>query len=209
MDGAKLPTIPPHTLQPEVKREEVNAEELVTTWLSKLSQRINEKSFDNLSELFHDECWWRDFTALNWDFSTKHGQGDIGKYLATATNTLTDIQPIKKGGLHSLMVDLAGMIWVQGGFTFKTPHGSGRGLVKLLNVQGTEWKAWNVFTQLEQLDFQKELIEWRKLNPATQARQAAANGNPTNGVNGDKEDLQVLIVGAGTLYASHLKPSTY
>lgn len=97
------------------------------------------------------------------------------------------------------MVVLPGMIWIQGGFTFKNQYGTGRGLVKLINVgTGNEWKAWTVFTQLEQLNFQGQVEQKRTLNPAAAIRQPLTNGSSGSGENGD-DDLQVLVVGAGTL----------
>ncbi|KAH9232119.1 hypothetical protein K456DRAFT_54581 [Colletotrichum gloeosporioides 23] len=58
-----------------------------------------------------------------------------------------------------------------------------------MNVGVGEWKAWTVFTQLERLDYQREL---EKQRAACVPPALATNG--TNGTDG--EELQVLIVGA-------------
>ena len=98
MDGSHLPSTPGRTLHPDVKREDIQAEEVVATWLKKLSARIKEAPFGDLSELFLDECWWRDIVALNGGFASKHGQENISSLLATAKNHLQDVQPIAYWG---------------------------------------------------------------------------------------------------------------
>jgi len=92
-----------------------------------------------------------------------------------------------------------GMIWVQGGFTFKTRDGSGKGLVRLINTGKTQWKAWTVYTQLERLNNQDEIDRQKLEQESTQTR-------ISNGVKGDKnEEPQVLIIGAGMI-SSLLEP---
>lgn len=196
MDGFKLPSIPPHTLQPEVKREELKPDEIVRDWLSKLSHRIANDSFDNLSELFHPDCWWRDILGMEWDFASKNGLENTRSYLATATNRIYDIQAIETGGLKAGVMELPGMVWIQGGFYFKNNHGSGRGIVKLLNTEGTVWKAWTVFTGLERLNFQEGSKAQKSLHGAQLAEQPSTADLGIEHA-AARDDLQVLIVGAG------------
>lgn len=197
MDGYPLPEIPPHILQPGVDPKDIDAVSVFQTWITGLSDCIERDSYDQFPELFIDDCWWRDFVSLDWDFSTKHGQPNIIEYLSAAPNRLSGLRAVHFGGLKPLLVQLPGMVWIQGGFTFRNQHGTGRGLVKLLNVEGKAgWKAWSVFTQLESLDFQHELERQRNLNPAAQSHQGHTNG--TNGSpESTRDETQVLIVGAG------------
>ncbi|KAI8246859.1 putative indole-3-pyruvate monooxygenase YUCCA8 [Colletotrichum sp. SAR 10_99] len=160
MDGTKLPELPDLQLQPGVTKESVDAVQITTSWLTTLSQRFAEKDF-TLSDLFIENCWWRDIVALSWDFSCKQGQAAIAAYLSSADHGLSELEPNKFGGLQPLLVDFGGQIWIQSGFTFRTPHGEGKGLLKLMNVGVGEWKAWTVFTQLERLDYQRELEKQR------------------------------------------------
>ncbi|KAK1710042.1 uncharacterized protein BDZ83DRAFT_757600, partial [Colletotrichum acutatum] len=195
MDGFKLPEIPTLTLQEGVKKEEVDAEKISGEWLSKLEKRFAERSFSNISDLFIDNCWWRDIVGLSWDFTCKQGQDNIKKYLASANHGLSELQTNKLGGLKPLLLDFDGMVWIQTGFTFKTPHGEGKGLLKLGNTGKDEWKAWTVFTQLEKLDFQKE-VEERHATSIPIPKTPVTNGvNGVNGINGHahaepEEDLQ-------------------
>ncbi|KAI8297624.1 hypothetical protein K4K61_012584 [Colletotrichum sp. SAR11_59] len=188
MDGTKLPELPDLQLQPGVTKESVDAVQITTSWLTTLSQRFAEKNF-TLSDLFIENCWWRDIVALSWDFSCKQGQAAIAAYLSSAEHGLSELEPNKFGGLQPLLVNFGGQVWIQSGFTFRTPHGEGKGLLKLMNVGVGEWRAWTVFTQLERLDYQREL---EKQRAACVPPALATNG--TNGTDG--EELQVLIVGA-------------
>ena len=196
MDGSSLPSIPKLSLHSGVDRNKINVEEIVSTWLAKLQDVLTERSFDDLSGIFIEDCWWRDILGLTWDFRSKHGQKAIGEYLHGADGHLEDIQAIKLGGLKPILLDIAGMIWIQSGFTFKNQHGEGRGIVRLANVDQHNWKAWIVFTQLEKLDAQLELDIQKMRNPAAAARLAPSSSisGPTDS---NRENPQVLIVGAG------------
>lgn len=198
MDGYPLPSIPPHVLQPGVEAEHVDAGKVFQNWLTSLGDCLTRNSYDRFPELFLDDCWWRDFVSLHWDFSTKHGQHDIIQHLTAAPSRPSALEPIQLGGLKPLLVQLPDMVWIQGGFTFKTQHGRGRGLAKLLNVGGAdEWKAWTVFSQLESLDFQRELEEQKSLNPAALGRRLSQTNGVHEPVAPTDDEVQVLIVGAG------------
>ncbi|KAJ4287829.1 hypothetical protein N0V90_012533 [Kalmusia sp. IMI 367209] len=166
MDGTKLPEIPDLKLQAGVKKEDVNARQLTADWLLRLERYFDEKRLDDLSDLFIEDCWWRDIVSLSWDFSCKQGRNAISKYLASVEHGLSEIRVSKFGGLQPLLVDFGGQIWIQSGFTFRTSHGEGKGLLKLMNVGVKEWKAWTIFTQLEKLDYQKELEKERMASQA-------------------------------------------
>ncbi|EXJ73513.1 uncharacterized protein A1O5_03274 [Cladophialophora psammophila CBS 110553] len=201
MDGHPLAPIPPLTLQDGVNRDDINAGDIVADWLAALEKRPKNGRSTDLSDLFIDDSWWRDFTGLSWDIVTKHGLEDVAEYLTTSTTGFGQLTAIKAGGLQASFVDMNGFIWIHGGFTFQTADGSGTGLVRLINVGTSRWKAWIVFTQLERLNSQDELDKQRLRQSYTQTRVA-------NGVNGEKDDLQVLVIGAGQsglMLGAHLK----
>jgi hypothetical protein len=190
--ATKLPlaSIPALSLHDGLKPEQVDAGNIVDQWLSRLESCFQAKSFDDISSLFIEDCWWRDIVGLDWDFSTKHGQESIGTYLSTSTYHMSNLEQVKSGGLQPSLLDMDGMVWVHGGFTFKHPHGEGQGLVRLANVGPNDWKAWTVFTQLLELDFHKELKTLCGVGSIT------TNADGVNGSTG-REELQVLIIGAG------------
>ena len=196
MDGYTLATIPELSLSDGVKRDQIDPEKIFDDWLSKLGLRFSERSYGDLSDLFIDNCWWRDVLSFSWDLTSKHGQENIKTYLKSSANSLTDLSTIKLGGLKPVLIEIGPKIWIQAGFTFKNPHGEGRGVVRLASTDESTWKAWTVSTQLEQLNFQKELESKRTQHPGTTSTEV-----PVNGVNGHSETkkrhVQVLIIGAG------------
>ncbi|KAK9780235.1 hypothetical protein SCAR479_02872 [Seiridium cardinale] len=194
---APLPSL---SLHAGMKSEDVDPVQIVTEWLAKMEACLKAKAFDDLSGLFIEDCWWRDIIGLSWDWTTKHGRDSISEYLTSSQNLPTNLKCAKTGGLQPTSLDMGGLFWVQGGFSFKHPHGEGKGFIRLANVGNSEWKAWTVFTQLLQLDFQKELETERAQRIPTTIGDGK-HDEPT-------VELQVLVVGAGQAglaIGAHLK----
>ncbi|UNI13380.1 hypothetical protein JDV02_000129 [Purpureocillium takamizusanense] len=186
MDGTVLPQFPKLSLH--VSRDNVDPNEIVTAWLSKLQICFEERKFASLSESFLTDCWWRDMLGLSWDITTKRGFENISTYLHDSDVVMTDLKP-SSGGLKPFLVEWSGDFWVQSAFSFQTKFGKGHGVLKLVNEPSGEWKVWTVYTELVQLHFQEEL-ETRRIRggaPLLHDRQA----------NGDKVEPSVVIVGAG------------
>jgi hypothetical protein len=191
MDGHPLASIPQLTLHEGVNRDEIQPLKIVEDFLSTLERYVKDAKATNISELLIDDCWWRDLLGLSWDITTKQGLESIAEYLKISISGLKQLKAVKSGGLAATLVDVGGIIWVLGGFIFENIHGSGRGLVRLANVGTSRWKAWTVFTQLERLKNQDELDRQKTLPDQTRLA-TAIKKNETH-------DLQVLVVGAGTL----------
>ncbi|GAP83987.1 putative flavin-containing monooxygenase [Rosellinia necatrix] len=185
MDGTVLPTVPPLVLHGGVTKEQVDVEGVCAQWLKALEILFTTRSFDSLSPLLIDNCWWRDIVGLSWDFTSKHGYDAISAFLADAPNPITELQLIKDGGLKPLLLDIGGMIWIHAAFSFKNQHGEGTGILRLVHVDKSEWKAWLVSTQLDNLHVTKN---------ATAPSSAAVDDKSTGT---EDQSLQVLIVGAG------------
>lgn len=172
---------------------------IVDTWLTTLQQRLEKQGSLDISDLFIEESWLRDIIALSWDLHTKSGPPAISSYLNESTAGLGELKAIRAGGLAPTIEVESGLHFIQSGFTFTTRYGRGTGLVRLVNPTPSEWKAWTVLTQLE------ELRGYEK--PTLLPELGVTNGQPkingvTNGVtngdtNGDRHDPQVVIVGAG------------
>ncbi|KAH8709618.1 Indole-3-pyruvate monooxygenase YUCCA6 [Beauveria bassiana] len=191
MDGTVLPSLP--GLKLYTPRGKVDAEAIVQEWLSRLQECLDQKHFDNLSELFIKDCWWRDVLGLAWDFATKRGQDEMGSFLNNSKASIKDLKACDNGGLKPALIEWAGQAWVQAAFTFRNEHGKGRGVVRLENDVETRWKAWTVYTELEELHSQKE-VEVRRL----QSRAAREKEPQVNGTShASREEADVLIVGAG------------
>ncbi len=189
MDGTVLPTLP--DLKLFSLRDKVDSDIIVTEWLTNLQACFDLRKFENLSELFIEGCWWRDILALGWDFTTKQGQENIDSYLSASKISVSDLKASSSGGLKPALIEWAGQAWVQAAFTFQTVHGKCHGLVRLENDAAMNWKAWTVFTELQELHYQRDLDVRRRQSRAAVVREPHTNGNHAS------EDADVLIVGAG------------
>ncbi|KAJ6780803.1 hypothetical protein PWT90_04569 [Aphanocladium album] len=189
MDGTKLPTLP--ALQLFSPKDKIEANQIVADWLAQLQICLDQKKFHDLSKLFIKDCWWRDILSLSWDFTTKRNQDNIGSYLDSSSNTVKNLKACESGGLKPALIEWAGQVWVQAAFTFDTEHGNCRGLVRLENDAEMNWKAWTVFTELEELHSQKHLEARRVQSRAAAQKSPQVNGCP------EDTDPAVLIVGAG------------
>ena len=183
--------LPPLVLVDGTKPEDVDAPSIAKQWLYSLDKYLRYHGFLNLSSLFHEHSWWRDFVALTWDLRSLQGIGKITKYLTASNHELGGLTPIISGCLQPALVKQ----WITAGFTFKTRFGTGRGSVFLVNTAPNEWKAWVVHTVLEELH--KKTTPFRP--------QPYLNGH-TNGAL--PYDHQVIIVGSGQsglALAAHLQ----
>ncbi|OAA72428.1 Monooxygenase [Cordyceps fumosorosea ARSEF 2679] len=192
MDGTVLPTLP--ELKLHVAKADVDAAAIVSEWLAGLHACLaGTTTGDSFAKLFIGDAWWRDILALGWEFTTKRGQDDIRHHVdeGRRTRVVEDVKACEAGGLKPSLVEFAGQAWVQSAFTFRTQHGSCRGYVRLENDAEKNWKAWTVFTELEELHYQKELEVKRRQSRSARKRPQQANGTHAS------EDLDVLIVGAG------------
>ncbi|GAD98503.1 conserved hypothetical protein [Paecilomyces variotii No. 5] len=196
--------LPKISLHESVDRDKIDAAKIVDNWLSALEHAIKTKTEADLSDLFIDDCWWRDIISLSWDWATKHGHDAIFKYVNASSTGFSQLSPVKEGALSPMFVEMGPLQFIQSGFTFQTVAGSGVGLVRLANEGPKKWRAWTVFTQLERLKNQKEILNQPQIN---NVHNTVRSGT----VNGDAdpvEDLQVLIVGggqSGLSLGAHLK----
>ncbi|KAH8671426.1 hypothetical protein BX600DRAFT_510100 [Xylariales sp. PMI_506] len=201
MDEFPAANLPKLALPEGVDRDSIDAVQIVSQWLIKLEKFFQQNEFDRIPDLFIEDCWWRDLAGLNWDISTKHGHEPISQWLATARNYPTGFRLAQSPGLQPQLFDAGPLTWMQAGFHFRHPHGDGRGFVRLTSTGSSgEWKAWTMFSRLDQFDFQKELNEARNLSSAAagateiMTKPVVANGQ---GSHIDDQQPQVLIVGAG------------
>lgn len=190
MDGTILPTLP--ELKLFTSPDKINAEDLVTKWLSRLQECFNLRKFESLDELLVKDAWWRDILGLGWDFSTKQGNDKIIQHLTCSKVVVGDLKPCSFGGLKPAIIEWDGQTWIQSAFTFTTEHGKCCGLVRLQNDSEMSWKAWTVYTELKELHYQEALEIRRCQSRAATCKRPVENGNHA------AQDPDVLIVGAGT-----------
>lgn len=60
---------------------ELQAQAHAQAWATQLQQALEAGDVQSATELFGDECYWRDLTALTWNLHTSEGKEDIAKML--------------------------------------------------------------------------------------------------------------------------------
>ena len=148
---------------------ELSAETVVTEWLSLFNNHLQSGTF-SLSKVFLNESYWRDLLCLTWDFHTLSGLKDISSFLeaqskGSRVQSLAIDQTSNVGKPTVASVDFGGTLkGIQSFLTVDTDVGRGRGLVRLVQDpdDGGNWKAFTLFTSLQELKGHEELIGERR-----------------------------------------------
>lgn len=137
---------------------------IAQAWLAQLSQAVQADGAFSASSLFLVDGYWRDILALTWDLRTFSGPkniqaGIIASLCQRSPNNFTlepaTIQVFKRKGFGQT---------IEAYFTFETDIAKCRGHLRLLLVPGTEknWKAWTLFTSMEDLKGHEERVGERR-----------------------------------------------
>lgn len=187
-----LAALPQLTLHPSVNPEDLDATKIVNDWFLSFTEALSEKQSEDIQACFLDkESWWRDFVSFSWDIACHNGAKTICQYLTSSTTEFSEPKTDQLGALQPHLEDTGGLRFIQSGFSFKTIFGTGRGVLRLANVGPEQWKAWTVFTTLENLVGSAEI-------PSSASSRGLPPSISTDG------DMQVLIVGAGEPYVTGL-----
>lgn len=128
-------------------------------WISDLEAVLVRNDFSRLADLFHQESWWRDMLALNWDLRTIQNLDRIVDFVrrhqSRAQLSSFRLQDQGKYQPH-LDTPLKGhdhhLSWVVSMFFFETKVGRGAGIFRLTqDRQSGVWKAYTMYTSLQEL----------------------------------------------------------
>lgn len=186
-----------------------NSWRIAQKWLSKLESIFSSAKFSALSELFNEDSWWRDILALQWDFRTIHGRQEIEEFLVEnqQSGPLSSFRLQEDGQFQPSLevVDKeSGFAWISSMFHFESRIGRGSGVLRLTQDRPGVWKAFSVYTSLQELKgFDEPLGSKRAygtidsmpggLSKGTWSERRARQLEFTD------EEPQVLVVGAGKL----------
>ncbi|OJA11571.1 hypothetical protein AZE42_07113 [Rhizopogon vesiculosus] len=127
----------------------VSPSEVASEWLDAFSAAITQSDVGAIVNLFLEDGFWKDVIALTWDLRTFEGRNDITKLLDArlAVTSFREIrlleEPLCEPELRKLFPDLA---WVRFCFGFITMHGKGTGVVYLVPLPDSTWKAYSLGT---------------------------------------------------------------
>lgn len=139
---------------PKISVETLDPSILARDWLSSLEACLSESSL-GLSQVFHQESWWRDMLALDWEFHTVHGLEEIQKFVGQHQRRvqLTNFR-LHEGSKPQPAFDspVESLTWLTAMFSFETYCGRGSGVIYLTQAeQGSSWKAYSIYTSLQEL----------------------------------------------------------
>ncbi|KAI0727076.1 FAD/NAD-P-binding domain-containing protein [Fomitopsis betulina] len=129
---------------------DLDANKVATEWFAKFASAVSAKDTSKIVESFIADGWWRDHLALSWDFRTFHGAAKIKKFLDDQLAPF-DFSNIKLRDGAVLKQPYPDLAWVQAFFDFETNVGIGSGVVRLVPTASGEWKAFTLYTTLEDL----------------------------------------------------------
>jgi hypothetical protein len=136
-------------------------------WTNAFNKTIQSRNYSDLSDLFLQESYWRDQLGLTWDFHILKGPKNIVAFLEGLKNgcRIKSIAIDKSSPFRAPHVsgfDGAGKIkGVETFLTTETDVGSGMGVVRLVRQDG-KWKAFTLFTSMQELKGHEEYVASRR-----------------------------------------------
>ncbi|KAM0421007.1 hypothetical protein ACHAPT_011250 [Fusarium lateritium] len=144
-----LPQFPEHQ-----DKSAETARLIVTQWLESFRQAVRNGTVSDLSDLFIQDAWIRDFITFSWDFRTIQGSDKISAYIKQHQDaaSLVAIKARDHGQFQPVFKSPApGTHWVESMFEFETSIGRGKGMVRLVSDGKANWKAYLVNFTLQEL----------------------------------------------------------
>lgn len=185
----------------------VDAHKVAQEWLTKLEGILTTGELSRLREVFHEESWWRDIVALQWDFRTLHGRERIEEFLRQHQQLwpLSSFRLQDSGHFQpklEIVKQDTGFAWVSSLFHFETRIGRISGVLRLTQEEPGTWKAYAVYTSLQELKgFEEPLGEKRVYGTLDSMPGGVARGTwlerRQRQLDFVEDDPQVLVIGAG------------
>jgi putative flavoprotein involved in K+ transport len=168
-------------------------------WVASLADALESGRPDAIADLFVEDGWWRDVVALSWDTRTLQGRAEIEAFLGACDPT--DLRDLEIKGTPKRELG-----WLQAFLSFRTRVGHGVGVVRLVEPEPGQWRAWTLMVALQELTGRELAVgHRRRRHPAgheSHAKQRAAEAAFLD------TDPAVVVVGAGQAglaLAAHLR----
>ncbi|KAL1856606.1 hypothetical protein Plec18170_003575 [Paecilomyces lecythidis] len=184
-----------------------DARKVAQEWLSRLEVIMTLGEFSRLTEIFNEDSWWRDIVALQWDFRTLHGRQRIEDFLRE-NQQLAPFSSfrLQDDGHFQPKLEIVkkdtGFAWISSLFHFETRIGRGSGVLRLTQAKPGEWKAFSVYTTLQELKgFEEPLGQRRAYGTLESMPGGFAKGTwlerRHRQLDFVDQEPQVLVIGAG------------
>ena len=147
-------------------RVEASPESILVEWSSKLNQLLHGDDV-SVEEIFLQSSCWRDLLCMSWDFRTVQGLDRVSKFISQSSKTsrISHID-IYRSPAHKIprIGTLENLELVQAFIKVETSTGRGQGFIQLAQdvADNGKWKAFTLFTYLEELKDHPEDIKTRR-----------------------------------------------
>ena len=126
-----------------IDRQQLTADDIATQWLSDFESALRNRDIRAAVGLFATASYWRDLVSFTWNLKTVENPEGVTDMLAANLDRVapTDFELSEPAATADGVTEA----W----FTFATSVGRGKGLVRLIDEDGT--KAWTMLTSLQEL----------------------------------------------------------
>jgi len=168
----------------------------VREWLSALGSALKNSDGALLRQLFLDDAYWRDHLALTWDFRTFSRPDVIASEITKAIARRPISCLLVEHAVSKVFEHRTRGRTAESSFTFETDIGICRGHVRLIHDVGDsgQWRAWTLFTTLEELKGYEERAGSRRPR-RTKHQSSPAGAHAASPA--AASDPRVLVIGAG------------
>lgn len=128
--------------------------------LSLFESTLASISTSNLNDLIHQDAWWWDHLAVDWEFHTRRGISNIIDLLEPRLTKVgfRNFKAYDSGQFAPKTEPPIGDLeWVETMFSFETNAGSGKGMIRLICLPNGLWKAHMIYSALQTLHAAKEI----------------------------------------------------
>ncbi|KAI0917747.1 hypothetical protein AcV7_007077 [Taiwanofungus camphoratus] len=130
-------------------KPDLDVQKVASGWFRAFSQYVSANDINGILNISLEDVWWRDMLALTWELRTFHGAPKIKKFLEDRL-AISKLSSLKLGDV-SLQRPYPDLAWIQGFYTFETDVGIGSGVFRLVPLSSEIWKAFTIYTNLEDL----------------------------------------------------------
>jgi putative flavoprotein involved in K+ transport len=131
-----------------IERPQQTADDIATRWLEDFESALATRDITAAAGLFATASYWRDLVSFTWNLKTVENPDGVTDLL---THNLDRVSPSEFELAEPAATD-DGV--TEAWFTFATSVGRGKGLVRLIDEDGT--KAWTLLTSLQELTGHEE-----------------------------------------------------
>lgn len=126
------------------------AEDMAGAWIAAFGAALQARSANALSELFAEDCHWRNIFGLSWRFATVSDLAPlVAELLRRAAEAGAAEFRIDAAALKPRKAVVAGCEVIEAIFRFATVNGPGIGALRLLAAPNGLAKAWTISTTLD------------------------------------------------------------